>query len=204
MHINWVLLIAGCLFGLLPGYRLINSECRYCDFESLKRRVLERPESGRRRKRWWKLPLVWIDPIRGYIATMLILQAIEPADHATGLQVQFPGLLAHGLLFACVVVQTLGRGDNDESISPAGFVAGLMLAMLSPVVAIAALIVGLATAWAMSGYAAGYIAMVMITAGMGLVFEPGKIGLVAKVSVAAAPLLACWWRQARFVTPVRM
>lgn len=203
MEISWFSLLLGCALGLLPGYKLINSECRYCDFETLTRIMLERGEAARRRKRWWKLPLVWIDPIRGYVAAWLLFAAFSPTPEARGFMRLLPMLLEHALLFVAVVMQTLGRGKKDECISPAGFMFGVMLAMLKPVVAISALIIGASTAWAMSGYGAGYALMVLMTAGLGVVFQGANIGLAAKVCVSAAPLLSCWWRQCRFVTPLR-
>ena len=65
MTIHWIYLILGLGFGLIPPLKLLNTECRFLPFDELWHRVVRPPQDGRKRRRWWKLPLVWIDPVRG-------------------------------------------------------------------------------------------------------------------------------------------
>jgi hypothetical protein len=203
LHIHWVYLLTGLAFGLIPPRLLINSECRYLPFEELWSRLFERKDDGLRRKRWWKLPLVWIDPVRGYVVGLMLAQAFSAVRKANFLQAQLPV----GAMFAAVLlviwVQTKGRPGERESLSPAGFIAGLMFALMPPVVAAGALIVGFATAGALHRYVAGYIAAAVMVAGAGYVFIGPGTKLLGVVVMMAAPVWMSWLRRGEIVTPTR-
>lgn len=203
MVINWVYLMVGLLFGLIPPMRLLNCECRYLIFEELWTRVLRRPEDSQRRRRWWKLPLVWIDPVRGYVVGTFLAQAFKAAPKSTFVQAQIPVLALLGCVMWVLAVQTAGRERERESLSPAGFMAGMMLAMLPPTVAVGAIIIGGATAVALQSYTYGYLAAGLATAGIGMVFLMGNTKLGVYVLMTSAPAWMNWLRGTNLVTPVR-
>ena len=203
MVINWLHLLVCLLFGLIPPWRLLNCECRYLIFEELWTRVLRRPEGTARRRRWWKLPLVWIDPFRGYVVGMFLAEAFKAAPKASFMQAQIPVLALLGCVMWVLAVQTSGRVRERESLSPASFVAGMMLAMMPPTVAIGAIIIGGATAVALHSYAFGYLAAGLAAAGIGVVFLKGNPKLGIYVLMASGPAWMSWLRGTVLVTPVR-
>lgn len=203
MVINWIYLAVGLLFGLIPPMRLLNCECRYLIFEELWTRVLRRPDGSERRRRWWKLPLVWIDPFRGYVVGFFLAESFRAVRKATFVQAQFPVLALLACVMWVMAVQTSGRERQRESISPAAFLAGMMLAMMPPEVAIGAIILGGATAVALQNYTYGYLAAGLATAGIGAVFLMGNTKLGVYVLMSSAPAWMNWLRGTTLVTPVR-
>ena len=203
MTIHWIQLIVGLAFGLVPMCKLLNTECRYLIFEDLWAKVIKRDQPGQRRRRWWKLPMVWIDPFRGYVAADYLLGAITPAPDAPGfLRIVIMGICG-GLVLTTVWAQTLGRVEERETISPAGFLAGVLIASLPPAVAAAAIVMGASTAVAMRSYNAGYIVATLTTFGIGFLFMGKSATLVILTVVTALPMLLNWLRGSRLVTPVR-
>jgi hypothetical protein len=203
MIIHWIYLLTGLGFGLIPPIRLLNCECRYLQFEELWTGVIRRPMDNTRRKRWWKLPLVWVDPIRGYVVGMMLSKAFSPPARASFIEAQFPVLALLGTLMLVLMVQTQGRSRERESLSPAGFMAGLMLALMPPVVAIGALVVGGSTSIALHRYSFGYWAAAFATASVGFAFMQMNPKLGVFVLMVSAPAWMSWLRGTTLVTPVR-
>ena len=203
MVINWINLAVGLLFGLIPPLRLLNCECRFLMFEELWVRSIRPPQDGQRRRRWWKLPLVWVDPVRGYVVGAFLATAFRAAPKSNFLQSQLPVLALLACLMLVLAVQTKGRPRERESLSPAGFMAGLMLALMPFTVAAGAIIVGGATAVALHRYSYGYWAATLITAGIGFVFLKGNTKLGVYVLTVSAPAWMSWLRGTTLVTPVR-
>ncbi len=202
MLVNWLPLVMALVFGLIPPRLLINCECRYLPFTDLWTRVLWRRD-GQKRRRWWKLPLVWIDPVRGYVVGASLAQAFTPIPQSKLAQAQLPLFALVGALLVVLMVQTKGRPGQNESLSPAGFMAGLMIALMPLQVSLGALVVGGATAVAMHHYAAGYWAAALFTALLGYVFIGVSPSLGAYVLTVSAPAWIAWFRGTSLVTPVR-
>lgn len=203
MVINWINLAVGLLFGLLSPLRLLNCECRFLIFEELWTRSIRPAQDGQRRRRWWKLPLVWIDPIRGYVVGISLAAAFRAVPKATFIQGQLPVLALLAALMLVMAVQTKGRPRERESLSPAAFMAGLMIALLPFTVAAGAIVVGGATMIALQRYSYGYWAATLITAGIGFVFLKGNTKLGVYVLTVSAPAWMSWLRGTTLVTPVR-
>jgi hypothetical protein len=203
MVIAWLPLLAGLFFGLIPPLRLINCEVRFLTFEGLWNRVLRRPRDGTRRRRWWKLPLVWIDPVRGYVTGELLAQSFSAAPRASGLAGHFPLVALFTSLMVILAVQTKGRRGEALSLSPAGFMAGLMLATMPLQVALGAMVVGAATTIASHRYALGYLAAAVFAGGLGFAFLGKSLMLLVLVAMVSAPAWMSWLRRSTLVTPVR-
>jgi hypothetical protein len=203
MTIHWLPLLAGLLFGLIPPRLLMNCECRYLPFDELWTKVLRRPKEEVRRRRWWKLPLVWIDPCRGFVAAWLVRSAFTLTPEATSFDRLLSALLACALLVIVVWRQTAERVHERESLSPTGFMAGLIVQMLPPTVAGAALVMGAATAVAMQSFSAGYILAAITAAGVGFVFMGKSLTLASATLLIGLPLLINFFRGSRLVMPVR-
>lgn len=204
--VNWLPLAVGLAFGLIPPSRLINCTVRHMPFDMLWTDVLwrkNRDEDARRRRRWWKLPLVWIDPVRGYVVGAALLQAFEPMPGSNFVQAQLPALALGAVLFVVFRAQTQERMRERESISPASFVFGYMWAVFDPLVAGGAALIGAATSVSVRNYTAGYLLAMLVAGGLGGLL----MGTTPKVAVLAlgvgAPALLNWMRGTQLVTPVR-
>lgn len=203
MIVHWLPFLSGLFFGLIPPRLLINSECRYLRFDGVWSKVAARNKSNQRRRRWWKMPLVWIDPVRGYVAATLLSEAFDPVRKASMGQKLAPMVATFLVLFLIVWVQTSGRKNEQETVSPVAFLAGMMFGLLPPVVALAAIIIGAATAVALNSFAAGYLVATLTTAGIGYLFLGRSLWLPIYTVLVAAPLLISWLRRTSLVMPVR-
>jgi hypothetical protein len=203
MLLNWVPLLVGLGFGLVPPRLLITSEVRYLSFDELWARIFWRRQHGQRRRRWWKLPLVWIDPVRGYVVAEMLRRAFQPAPGASFLEGQLSVFVLMAALLVVLAVQTGGRRHAGESLSPAGFMAGVMLALMPLQVALGAMVVGVATAIALHRYSSAYWAATVFTGLLGFVFVGKSPTLVSYLLLVSAPAWISWLRGTTLVTPVR-
>lgn len=203
MITHWLSLLAGLFFGLIPARLLINCECRYLRFDGVWSRIVTPLKTGQRRRRWWKMPLVWIDPVRGYIAAWMLADAFEPVNQATALERVLPVLVTFAILFVVVWLQTLGRKDEDETVSPVAFLGGMMFALLPATVALSAIAIGVATTVALNSFAAGYLVAAITTAGIGYMFLGRSLDLLVYTVIVVEPLLINWVRRTSMVMPVR-
>ena len=203
MVTHWIPLLSGLFFGLIPPRLLINSECRYLRFDRLWRRVVTQEGVGERRRRWWKLPLVWIDPARGFVTALFLSTSFESAQDAMGWERAAPLLATAPLLVLVLWTQTRGRTRAGETISPSSFLGGMMLALLPPVVACAAIAIGVATAVAMNSFAAGYLVASATTLAIGYPFLGRSPWLGVYTLLVATPLIINWLRRTCLVMPVR-
>lgn len=206
VSVNWLHLIVGLAFGLVPPLRLLNCTVRYMPFDHLWTDVLwrkNRDDETRRRRRWWKLPLVWIDPVRGYVVGASLINAFEPVKGSNFIQAQLPTLALAAALFAVLRTQTQERLRERESVSPASFIFGYMWAVFDPLVAGGAILIGAATSVSVRNYSAGYLIAMLVAGGLGgllMGFTPHVAVLAVGV---AAPALINWMRGTSLVTPVR-
>jgi hypothetical protein len=203
MIIHWLPLLCGLFFGLIPPLWLINSECRYRQFEMIWKRLSKPAEPGQIRRRWWKLPIVWIDPVRGYVTGFLLSDAFRPVHKAVGIEKLLPLIVTASLLLLVMWVQTSGRGKDSETLSPSSFLAGLMVALMPLVVALSAITIGAATAIAMSGFSAGYFMAAVSTACIGYIFLGRSLWLPIFTVIVASPMLINWFRRGKLVMPIR-
>lgn len=203
MIIHWLHLLFGLFLGLIPPKLLVTKECRYLRFDALWARIVNPLKTNQRRRRWWKLPLVWIDPVRGYLVGHLLTRTFEPAPLATGLAAALPFFATIFALSLVLWVQTSGRRAEGETLSPSGFLAGMMVATLPLVVALSAIAMGASTAIVMNRFAAGYIVSGLTTACIGYLILGKSIWVLAYATLVAAPLLISWLRRTSLVMPVR-
>jgi hypothetical protein len=203
MIIHWIPLLCGLFFGLIPPLCLIKKECRFREFDVIWKRISKPADPGQVRRRWWKMPIVGIDPIRGYVTGFYLSDAFRTAQNAAGVQKLLPLIATALLLLLVMCVQTSGRGNERETLSPVTFLGGLMLALLPLVVALSAITIGTATAIAMSGFSAGYFMASVATACIGYIFLGRSLWLPVYTVIVASPLLINWFRRGHLVMPFR-
>ncbi len=149
---------------------------------------------------------MWIDPVRGYVTATLLAQAVHAAPTATGGDRLTVMAVTIGLLLAVLWVQTERRSRTDgktQTVSPTGFLAGMIVGLLPPVVAIAALTLGVATALALTNFSAGYFAASLATLTVGLVFTRNVPLVALQGFLVAFPMLMNWVRRTTLVMPIR-
>jgi lysylphosphatidylglycerol synthetase-like protein (DUF2156 family) len=172
-------------------------------FEDLWNRLSRKPEGNQRRRRWWKLPMVWVDPFRGYVAALYLKSAVTADPGSPGF-VRIVAIVLCGFLVMTVVwAQTLGRLDERETICPAGFMAGLLFAMLPVTVAASVVVMAVSSTVAVRSYNAGFIVATITTAGLGFLFMGKSVSLAMTTVIVALPMVLCWQRGNRMVMPMR-
>jgi len=200
----WYMLILGLLLGFVPPRLLLQPDCRYLSFEDLWSRVLRRdPSLKARRIRWWRLPLLWIDPVRGYMVTWLLLDGLRPVKKASSGMIYGEIGLTAVMLLTVLKVQTGHRRQERESIAPVLFLGGMLVAFLPWTVWAPAFVLGVATAIAMNGFTAGFMFAAFAVIGAGYIYISSLFNLATALLLLVSPILFNWVRNTRFVAPVR-
>lgn len=203
MITHWIPLALGLCLGLIPPRFFITKECRYLRFDAVWTRIANPLKTQQRRRRWWKLPIVWIDPVRGAVVGYLLTHGFDPEPLASGFAALLPFIATIACMALVLWVQTSGREKDRETISPCGFLAGMMITTQPPVVALSAIAMGVSTAIMMSRFSAGYFVAAATTAGIGYLIIGKSIWVVAHALLVASPLLIAWLRRTSLVMPVR-
>lgn len=122
MTIHWSLLGPGVLLLLFPADRLLSSQVKLRSFESF-----QNLENSSRRRPWWWVPALWLDPARGLGGALLVRHGLNLSSVTWELTPKPAYVLMLAILGAGVVSQTLTRRDDASALlAPVGFVAGLV------------------------------------------------------------------------------
>jgi heme A synthase len=152
------------------------------------------------------MPLVWIDPVRGYMTVWLLNQALLPSPVATDFDRLIAMLITYALLLTALWIQTECRSRekaNTQTVSPTAFLAGMIVGLLPPMAAMAALVLGAATAMAVANFNAGYSAASLAALSSVLVFNRNIPMAGFTGFLVAFPMLVSWVRRDRLVMPIR-
>lgn len=139
MILNWLLFFPALLLLFFPLDSLL--------FKNLKLRSLEHIDFGegawaRKPSAWWS-PSLWLDPARAFLGTWMLIHAWDLEGGAPGLLRWVPFLTTAVLLAMSTGVQMHTRRDTDALLAPTGYIAGIWFALLSPAVALLAVVVGI-------------------------------------------------------------
>ena len=201
---TWYMLLLGSFLGFVPPRLLLQPDCRYLSFEDLWSRVLRRdPTLTARLIRWWRLPLLWIDPVRGYMVAWLLLDGLRPVRNASAGMIYGEIGLTALMLLAVLKVQTGHRRQERESIAPVLFLGGMLAALLPGTVWTPAFVLGVATAIAMNGFTGGFMFAAFAVIGAGYIYKCSLLNLATALLLLVAPILLNWVRETRLVAPVR-
>jgi hypothetical protein len=152
------------------------------------------------------MPLVWIDPVRGYVTAWLLNQAFRLNPDATGFDRLLEMLITSGLMLTVLWMQTERRSFENkttQTVSPTAFLAGMIVGLLPTIAAIAALVIGAASALAMSNFSAGYGAASITALTAVLVFTRNIPLAGLSGFLIAFPMLLSWVRRTPLVMPIR-
>lgn len=207
----WLIILGGLALGLLPPRLFYGSSCRHFTlldaFTSARIRVTGDEGSGRRRRAWWKLPLLWIDPLRGFACARLIATGTSGMTQETSEQI-LGVLLVTCIATLVVYVMQMegGRQRRGHLLAPiaffVGYVPGLCFGL--EILGITVVIAGLATMVAARNVQAGFL----VAAGAALVAGMAYLGPTNITSgiyaiTAAAPVPYAFLRKAKLVVPLR-
>lgn len=137
MTIHWSLFVPAVLLLLFPADRLLSANVQLRTFESF--RSLE---NSPRHRPWWWVPALWLDPVRGFVGTLLLKASLALAPAEWTLRQEPTYWLLVGLLGTAVLCQSFTRRDPEVLLAPMGFVGGIVLALMPLAVAL----IGLGTA----------------------------------------------------------
>ena len=130
MTIHWSYLVGAVLALMFPTDLLLPQATRLRDFESF----VSLEDSPQKRPWWWLLAL-WLDPVRAFGGTALLLRAVvAPAGrHAL---VHSPAYwIITLILSASCLSQCLTRRDSEALLAPIGFSVGCLCVIVAPAAA---------------------------------------------------------------------
>lgn len=210
MSFPWFPYVVGLLLGLIPPRLFYNSNWRHVALiDATTSGHLS--SSGRHRTssgfaQWWTLPLIWVDPIRGFFAAHLIAGAVYTLPMEMAEQVLIVVSISTLSTLAILSVQMeFGRQRAKDLLSPAAFLFGYLIGLYpgSELMGASVAVIGLIAVMGTKNFTAGYLA----AGAAALFFGYRHFGLGMSLGVfavtAAAPVPYAFLRRARLVVPVR-
>ncbi len=202
MIIHWGYLLAGVFVALFPGKYLRGSEYRHFEYDQLSRRLADK---NKRRRRWWKMPAVWIEPLRGFAAAFLLSQALslepETVDKTAKFLVMVLPLL---ILTVGVTIQCTSDQDRIKMVTPIGYLSGLIIGLLPLTIALPAVVLGASSAIAFRRWAAGHLLGGVAAAVIGYFFLGPHINVAWAAGICVWPVVLAWFYRRKLVIVVRM
>lgn len=202
MIIHWGYLLTGLLVALFPGKYLRGSEYRHFEFDQLSRRLADK---NKRRRRWWKMPAVWIEPVRGYAAVFLLSLGLSLEPDSMEKTAKFLVLVLPLLILTVgVTIQCTSDEDRTKMVTPIGYLSGLILCLLPLEVALPAMVLGASSAIAFRRWAAGHLLGGVAATIIGYFFLGPHVNVVWAGCICGWPVLLAWFYRRKLVIVVRM
>lgn len=138
MTIEWSLFVPGVLLLLFPADRLLSAKVELRSFD-----CFQNLQNSPRYRPWWWVPALWLDPLRAFGGTFLLLRALSIQPLAWRLSSVPAYVLLLTVLTAGVLCQTFTRrGDRGVMLAPMGFVGGIAMALTPWPVSLLAIVTG--------------------------------------------------------------
>lgn len=208
-HLGWLALPLGLALGLLPPRCLYPEGCRHLTLLEARSTRIHRSgaaSTGRRQRRWWKLAVFWLDPLRGYAAASLLALGLGRLGGAHPLPPPLLLLLHAAALGLILAVQMhAGRQKPGQLLAPVAFLLGLTAGFRPDLLVVGAAVglLGLATMFAAHSFTWGCLAAGAAALALGLPFLGPSPSLLLLAFVAASPAVAAFLRRATLVIPLR-
>lgn len=156
--------------------------------------------------KWWKLPLFWIDPIRGFTAAHLVASGLYrlPGETTEQFLVILVAIAFSSFLILAVQME-FGHQRSKDLLAPVAFIFGYITGIHpgSELMGGSVAVIGLLAFFGSRSLTMGYIASAMVAC----VFGYKTLGLGMSLGVfaltAGAPVPYAFLRRARLVVPVR-
>lgn len=186
----WIYLAITLVAGALPPRLFWGRGMLFMDGAQMRARYsMLNPGDNRRRRRWWKSPAVWLDPVRGWLAGWALCCAFmtggETMEQGPYLLLQYGGYVA---LLALVAWQTCGRERERETLSPLLFIGGVLVGTYGWLPGVSAVALGLLALVSTQSLAAALFVMAGTMAALGWFL----IGFGTSWLIAIAVCLTPW------------
>ena len=206
MTLPWLILVASALALLVPLPAFYSRKHSYRDLHQLE---IER----RNGSRWGMIKQLlrfsghWIDLARGLLGSIGVvmtidqLAAVSPlyATHAAWARVVVPLTLAT----LCVMMIAFFFHYPGKSVAPIPFVAGTLLVLVPPSVAILALLLGFFCAAKLRALSLFFVLVAPTLALLGYFLDRLLWPSIAGAVLAATPIVLAFFRHRELVVPVR-
>ncbi len=207
----WQLILIGLVLGLLPPRLFYGSGHRHGTLLDATTqgylRISGQTDNGRKRRLWWKLPLFWIDPIRGFFSAHFVALGLYLiSNNYTKQTWTILGIQCAASFVILTVQMEFGRQRTRTLLAPAAFLLGYLIGLRLgfEFLGAAVSIIFLTTAMASRNLNASFCAASAAALGVGYIF----LGLGTNLGVFAltvlAPILYAFFRKASLVIPFRV
>lgn len=169
MSMDWNLFVPGLLLLLLPADLFLSARVELRSFESF-RTLHDSP----RQRPWWWVPILWLDPLRGFTGVVLVRRALDLEARKWEFLPRAPYAWLVALLVLAVVAQLCTRRDRETLLAPLGFVAGLATALTPLPVIVPAFLLACVALFGLRHYQAffGVGAAMLVALGFAFRVEP--------------------------------
>ena len=200
----WLYLGIGMAAGLVPARWFWGRGVQFLDGPQLRSRLALVPVDNRRRRRWWKSPAIWLDPLRGAVAGWVFGTGIwENTDGVDWLAMNLMLYGAFAVVGGFVVWQSLGRFKDGEIVGPILFLAGLLAGFWGWLMGTCAFAVGILTLLALQSVGAAFWAMAAIMATVGWWLIGFSVSWMVGVGICGLPVTLAFLFRYRLVLPIR-
>jgi hypothetical protein len=206
----WFFIASGVAFGLVPPHFFYGSSWRHVTLiDATTSGHLGRDgnhRTGMASKLWWRLPLLWIDPIRGFFCAYLIAWGLYKMPIESTEQIAIIlGIKCFCTLVALAVQMEFGRQRKKDMMSPLPFLIGFLIGISygSWLLGCSAALICLMACIGTRSFKMGYL----IAGVVGGILSYPTLGLSANLGIFAltimAPVPYAFLRGARLVFPFR-
>jgi hypothetical protein len=186
MTIHWTLFVPGVLLLLYPADRLLSSLVELRSFD-----CFQNLENSPRYRPWWWVPVLWLDPLRGFLGTILVQRAAGITGVTWDLTPKPEYALFVAVIAVGVLCQTITRrGDAGVLLAPIGFVAGAVTALAPLAVALIGIVTAALGLFAFRQLHAFFAFGLMAVGLLGLVLGAGMMWIAPAVGVLSLPIVA--------------
>lgn len=173
----------GMLLLFYPADRLLSSVVQLRSFERF-----QSLEDSKRYRPWWWVPVLWLDPVRGFLGGWLLKQAFGLVSIYWNLTAVPEYCTFLVLLCLAIGCQTYTRRDQDVMLAPIGFIIGLVAALTLWQVALGGLVIGLTGLFAFRQFHGFFIMSMGAVALLGFVLEVEVMWLIPAVVALGLPI----------------
>jgi hypothetical protein len=150
MNLNWLMFGPALVLLFLPVDSLLTKRLKLRAYEHIN---FGEGSWARKPSAWWT-PSLWFDPVRAFSGAWLLVNAWGWEDAATGWVKWVPFLTSSLLLALATGVQLHTRREKGALLAPTGYIAGVWFALLSPAVALLAVVVAVVGVFAFRTWSA--------------------------------------------------
>lgn len=199
MTFNWIELAQALVLLLFPLGLALGKSTKLCTYSQLS--DLDVPHWI---VSWMLVPILWVDPLRAFLGTWFLCDAIALDPLKKGTLTQLPILLSIGVLVVALLVQIFVVRKAESMLAPLGFASGMLLAINIPMIAaVFSLILAIAGASAMRNWSAFFAIAAVTVVGFGFLFKGNHLWLVGTAALMMLPFVIGFISQREFVMACR-